>query len=399
VSFEKKKLYLLPVIGLILLIAVAVWLHRGSLFNKTTPKKTETVPNPTEIWAVFRGNQFLSGVAFSKLPDKMELLWNFKTEAGITSTPVVSGNYVYVSSRDGRIYALQGEDGKKIWEFEADDAFEASPLLLNDILYVGCMDGKFYAIDSRDGKMKWQYECLEQVSGAANWAKLPDGREVVLFGSYDSNLHCVAAENGSPVWKFETGNYINGTPAVFEGKAVFGGCDALLRLVNIADGEEVAGIDVGAYIPSSPAIGGNMAYFGHYGNQVLGINLIEREISWEYGDPEKGDAFFSSPAVNKKYLLIGGRDGKLHCLDRKNGDLKWFFQAKGNIDASPVISRNKVVFGALDGRLYIVDINDGKKLWSYEIGEGISGAPAVVGGRIYVGGEDGRLYAFGEKAK
>ena len=94
-------------------------------------------------------------------------------------------------------------------------------------------------------------------------------------------------------------------------------------------------------------------------------------------------------------VVVGCRDKRLHCLDRKSGKRLWAFRTRGSVDSSPVVADGKVVVGSNDGNLYIVSLADGKKLWSYEIGEPIIAAPALANGVVIIGAEDGRVYAFG----
>ena len=81
-------------------------------------------------WPIYRGDQMLSGVAKGKLPNKLRLLWSFKTEDEIKSSPVVGNGIVFIGSFDGRVYALDIRNGKKIWDFNTENAIEASPVLI-----------------------------------------------------------------------------------------------------------------------------------------------------------------------------------------------------------------------------------------------------------------------------
>ena len=76
-------------------------------------------------------------------------------------------------------------------------------------------------------------------------------------------------QTGQLVWAFETGNYVNGSPAVDDGKCVFGGCDALIHVVSVADGAKVAEIDSGSYIAASAAFLDGQVYVGNYENVFL----------------------------------------------------------------------------------------------------------------------------------
>jgi len=92
-------------------------------------------------WPIYRGDQMLSGVARGSLPDRMKLLWTFETEDEIRSSAVIGNGMVFIGSYDGRVYALDLINGKKIWGFDTENAVEAPPLLVKDTLYAGSLSG------------------------------------------------------------------------------------------------------------------------------------------------------------------------------------------------------------------------------------------------------------------
>jgi outer membrane protein assembly factor BamB len=256
----------------------------------------------------------------------------------------------------------------------------------------------FFCLDALRGQELWRYKCGSSIYGSANWVKSANGLKTrILVGSYDNRMYCFDASTGELVWMYETDNFINGAPSTDGTHVVFGGCDEILHIVSVADGLKTGEVWAGSYIPGSAALVDNRAYLGHYDNQLVAIDLIEKKIVWTYEDKEHPGPFFSSPAVTKDRIVIGSRDGYLHCVDRKLGKKLWDFQTFDEIDGSPVIAGDKVIFGSIDGRLYIVNLKDGEKIWSYEIGAALIGCPAVAGGLIVIGSEDGRVYVFGEK--
>src|SRR5207237_5411329 len=106
----------------------------------------------------------------------------------------------------------------------------------------------------------------------------------VLVGSYDFKLHCVDAATGRSNWVYETGDYINGSPAVFEGKTAFGGCDAILHVISLDKGEKVKEIEAGAYIAASVAVADKRGYFGNYENEFLCIVVDKGWREWRLKD-------------------------------------------------------------------------------------------------------------------
>jgi outer membrane protein assembly factor BamB len=378
------------------LILVLIPVLMVSCSKKEVTKKVVDVE--TVSWSIFRGDSRLSGMAADELPEELALLWSFKTESWIISSPVIGFGRVYIGSSDGKVYSINLIDGSKAWEFDTGDDIEASPLILEGAIYVGNLSGEFFSLDAHTGQVRWKYKCDNSIYGSANWVKSPKSKKLlILVGSYDNRLYCFEAVTGKLNWSYETDNYINGTPATDGVHVVFGGCDELLHILSASDGTKKGEVWAGSYVPGSVVFLENRAYLGHYDNKLICIDTEEKKIIWEYQDKDHPDAFFSSPAVGKDRVLIGSRDGYLHCVNRKNGEKIWAFQSHDDIDSSPVISEDKVVVASMDGRLYVVDLMDGKEIWSYEIGAAIFGCPAVAGGFIVIGADDGRVYAFGGK--
>lgn len=341
---------------------------------------------------MFRGNPGLTGVSEAALPSRLKLAWSFKTQGPVKSSAAIGNGRVFIGSNDGHLYAFDLKSGSNLWRFKTEGPVESSPLLLDNAVYVGSSDGALYAI-SVDGKQLWKYMTGEKILASPNFLKGTNGTRIII-GGYDYKLHCVDAASGKSNWVYETGNYINGSPAVFDGKTVFGGCDALLHVLSLRTGEKVKEIEAGAYIAASVAISANRAYVGHYENEFLCIDLEKGTNLWTYRD--KNFAYFSSPAVTQDKVIFGGRDKKVHCAKRADGAPVWTFATRGKVDSSPAVCGDKVVIGSDDGRLYVLSLKSGKETWAYEIGPAVASSPAVVDGMVVVGADDGGVYAFAE---
>lgn len=376
-------------------------------------------PGVAGDWPLFRGDSELRGVADTSLPDKPALSWKFKTGDAVKSAPVIVSNVVYIGSGDSNVYALNFSDGRKVWSFPTDGPVDAPPMALENTIYVGSLDGFLYALDAGKGTLRWKYKTDDKILGSANYWKQPYGPVQIIAGSYDYRLHSIDAVTGKSNWVYETGNYINGTPAIFGGRTVFGGCDGFLHVISLANGKQVAEIDAGAYVAASAALADGRAYFGNYGNEFLCVDFStsteggtetpkptasqeapsqaggQSNLVWRF--KEKEFPFFSSAAVTKDQVVFGGRDKRLHCLNRATGEEIWSFATQGKVDSSPVVAGEKIVVGSHDGRVYVVSLKDGKELWSYEIGEPIESSPGVADSKFVIGSDDGYVYCFGTK--
>ena len=188
-------------------------------------------------WPIFRGDNGLTGIANGQISDDLELIWSFKTEYDIKSSPVVGLGSVFIGSNDGFVYALDVDSGKVVWQFDTRDDLEAPPLLVDSTIYIGCLSGDFYALNAITGDSLWKFETDGQIHGSANWCYAPDQKtKWILVGSYDNLMYCFNSTSGELNWTFETEYYINGAPATDGKNVVFGGCDEVVYMVSTADG-------------------------------------------------------------------------------------------------------------------------------------------------------------------
>jgi outer membrane protein assembly factor BamB len=347
-------------------------------------------------WPMFRGGQSLLGRAAGSLPDSLQVVWKFKTNGEIKSSPAIAGGVVFIGSSDKTVYAIDLATGATVWSYQTGGDVESTPCVIDGGVFVGSSDGFLYALDAKMGSFRWKYETDSKILGAANWVRSPDGKGIwILVGSYDSNVHCVDSASGRAVWTYETDSYVNGSVAVAEGQVVFGGCDEMIHAVSVADSNEASQIDTGSFIAASAAVLEGQAYVGNYDGKFICADIAARKVVWDYGDGES--PYFSSAAVTGDLVIFGGRDNRVHCVRRSDGKPVWTFKTLDEVDSSPVICGDKVVVGSEDGRLYMLRLSDGGKVWSYEIGQPVTSSPAVAGGIVVVGSDDGYVYAFGPK--
>lgn len=367
-------------------------------------------------WPQFRGNNQLTGVADTKLPEKPALLWQFKTGENIGSSAAIVYGVVYVGCDDGHLYAINLADGKLKWKSEPAQfagnttskplaaAIQSSPAYhvacdrrspqgtSISVVMFGDEDGTLHAVDPSNGKERWTFKTDAEIISSPNPIA-----GYVLFGSYDGNLYCLNVRDGSLFWKVKTEGRVHGTPGIFDDKVVVAGCDEKLHVVNLKDGSPVIDVSMGSVSGASAAILKGQVHVGTFGNQVLCIDLAGGKIQWKFDNADRDFPFYASAAITDDLVVIGGRDKFVHCLDRKTGKERWTFKTRSRVDSSAVIVGDRAFVGSCDGNLYALRLADGQETWRFESGASITASPAAAYERIVVGNEDGNLYCFGKK--
>ncbi len=145
---------------------------------------------------------------------------------GYVTNPIVANSKVYVTNRDGALYAFNISDGSQAWKFQTGNQINQSPAFMaeNDgigsttqgSLYFVSNDGYGYAVDAATGTQIWQSDADSTTSikdkfpsqGFYSWWPVIYGQDVIFMntGFYYQN----GAESA---WLFGT----SPNPAKFAG--------------------------------------------------------------------------------------------------------------------------------------------------------------------------------------
>ena len=179
--------------------------------------------------------------------------------------------------------------------------------------------------------------------------------------------------------------------------AFVAGCDAKLHIVNLKNGKSTGAVDIEGPTGVTPTVKGEHVYFGTEGGTFYAVNWKEQEIQWEQQPGDRVSSFRSSPAVTDSIAIVGSRGKRIFGINLADGETKWQFVTKRNVDSSPIIVGNRAIVGSDEGRLYMLNAENGEKVWEYELGGTLGASPAFADGKLVIGSDDGTVYCFGTK--
>ena len=107
-----------------------------------------------------RSNPFDTAISPANAGDLAEV-WRYDDVDGVTSTPVVFGDWVYFGSWDGYLRAVDLDDGSLRWETRLTTVggvgvmVDATPRIDGDQVLVGDGQGRFHALNRFTGAVNW----------------------------------------------------------------------------------------------------------------------------------------------------------------------------------------------------------------------------------------------------
>ena len=104
--------------GLLLAVGLAVaTIATKQVFAQSSPAPASL--NLPLKWTSFRLNPELNAVLAPT--QNISVKWTFKTKEGISSSPTVSGDTVFIASNDHHVYALDIRTGAVRWDYTASN--------------------------------------------------------------------------------------------------------------------------------------------------------------------------------------------------------------------------------------------------------------------------------------
>ena len=365
--------------------------------------------------------------------NKKGLLWNYKTGAGIESSPAIGPDgTIYVGSHDGYFYAFE-KGGLLKWKVKLTDpsydprwntskAIMASPAVASDgTIYAYTASNFLHALNS-DGSEKWRFPIKWHNDF---WSSPNVGQDgTVYIGSArneennneKSGLYAINPD-GTKKWFVPESSGVTVVPTIADDGTVYYGAanpqDNKGKIIALtSDGKKKWEFVLLEWLEGSASIGPDgTIYSGSKEGDFYALNPDGTE-KWRF---HTGSGISAAPTIGgSETVYIGSWDGNFYALNQKTGKEKWRYDAKVGRDSklfegypgketlitnTPLSKDGVLIFGDAFDTIYALDTN-GEELWKWKNINGASFAstPAIdKDGTIYFGDEGGNFYALSDK--
>ncbi|MFQ5514437.1 MAG: PQQ-binding-like beta-propeller repeat protein, partial [Myxococcota bacterium] len=333
----------------------------------------------------------LAGSAQAQIgPDNvtdLQLAWDFPLGAAVTSSPTLAHGRLYVSSWNGKVYALDPASGNELWSFDSGSGFitgvQSTVLATPDgrVLF-GDSAAKVYSLNGSDGSVVWS-RAVGNPAVDHIWSGLAtsNGRLFVSVASHNdlpcTNGRLVALDlaTGADLWTLQTVPDRVCTNDTGVECSTDADCLALGTDPN-ASCTPALGAGVTATVSFDPA--GSAVYMNTVGcftfpsvgdsDTIFKIDAATGTVLWKnrVQPPEQFGACEDDPSIDC------GTDA-----DCPSGVCKpkAFYHDFGflngpipvEVDDGQGGTRALIVSGSKDGTLYALDDADGSILWTNQV--------------------------------
>lgn len=401
-------------------------------------------------WPGWRGPTGNGVAAGEDVPTRLSVednrLWSVKLPGRACSTPVVSGDKIFVTSPvDGKDGVLAFDlQGKPLWSKTLGEirpgrgqrvgsSANSSPVTDGESLFAYFKSGAFAAFDF-DGKLLWDFNVFDKYGEDKLWwdvgtSPVVTSKGVVLAVMQtegNSFLVCLDKKSGKELWKterkFETAKESGDsytTPHVLQidgaETIVSWGADHLTghsaesgELLWSCGGFNPEMKGMWRVIASSVVTDGIAVVPFERGKSLAGVKLggkgdiTKSAMLWKSSEIGSDSA---TPVGKGGYVYVlsdSGKDrGAVSCIEAKTGKIKWTSSLPKGAQvyyASPVLAGETFYFPREDGVVFSAKLGENglEEIIENAMGESMIASPVVVGDMVLLRG-DAHLMAFGKK--
>ena len=463
----------IAVAGVLLFCFGALTVGAEKIVRPDSAIRRRVTRGPDNDWPRYCASNSMNGVAVGEQVlatatiANLRLLWSRTLNGPVASAPSVARGNVYIGDWGGTEWALDAATGDVIASIDLgqtkSDAcnpavlgITSSPAIVDNILYVAGGDDAFYALNADTLSVIWRKSlgdnsatggyygwCSPAVAGgkviqgiASNCDNpFPRGALVGLDAATGVELkssYFVPEDRvGGGVWTSPAVDTQRGDIFVTTGSAHAwddGDSFSIVRLnletFEIEDRWKLPN-DSGQFWDgdwgSSPTlftdskgrqlVGAGQKDGGYYGfdrDDLAAGPVWIAPIAIGGDVPQQGQGTLSTAAFDGKRLYVGGgipRDtidptilGAVSAVNPATGRVVWRHTFSGPVVA-PVSFANGVVFAVGGKTVAALDATTGALLWSFDMKSWGFGGVAIARGRIYVGDLFGNIYSFGIRSE
>ncbi|ALJ11546.1 MULTISPECIES: outer membrane protein assembly factor BamB family protein [Sphingopyxis] len=284
----------------------------------------------------------------------------------------VDGNVVYATSGAGDVAALNVADGSVIWKVKPAGPLRGAPTIAFGGVYVISQDNQIFALNAANGAVQWQATASLEAGSIFGAGSPAAGQGTIVAGFSSGEVQAYRYENGRDLWE-----------------------DALARTSMALSVSTLSDVD------ADPVVDRGRVFALGQGGRMASYELVTGQRTWEISI-----AGISTPYVVGEWVYAMTDDGKLLCVARGTGKVRWLQQlARFRVETEkkkkdpirwtgPVLAGGRLLAVNSEGQLVEFSPTDGSTLATTDFKSPLSQSPVVANNMLYILADDGRITAW-----
>lgn len=280
---------------------------------------------------------------------------------------------LFVTSAFGELVALNPANGQILWRQKFDAPATGAPTVTGNTVYVTTRDAAAWAINTADGRIRWTFDGTPSIASLTGGPAPAVSGSMVVFPFSSDEMVGAFASGGTVVWRtnvagkrlghvYASISDIAGDPVIDGGTVYVGNATGRVGAYDLQTGQAKWTSDEGTLGPVWP-VGGQL-YFISDENKLVRLDAATGDVVWKAPLP------YYEP----------------YRKDKRRRDIY--------VNFGPLLAGNRLIVPSSDGNFRIFDPASGALVGTRPIGDGATTNAVVANQTLYIVTEDGKLRAF-----
>ena len=293
------------------------------------------------IWAVRVGD-----------PDRGPIykVWDRRDPAFVTGGVGAGEGRVLVGTTHGDVVALDAGDGNELWRSHVTSEVLAPPVAAGDLVITQTGNGRLLALEAEDGAVRWSFDTQVPILSLRGTATPVVDSGAVFAGFATGKVGAVDLDTGEPIWEqrimlpqgrseLDRVVDVDSTPVAERGILFSVGYQGRLKAIRVQNGAVLWERDASSFLDLAQGYGN--VYVVTEDDAIMAVNQLTSAVVWEQDALKHRQ--LTSPVAFDNYVLLGDIDGYLHVLAQSDGR----FMGRGKLSGdlrSPMIEADDFVY-------------------------------------------------------
>lgn len=192
-------------------------------------------------------------------------------------------------------------------------------------------------------------------------------RGLVYVGGLDRGIHALRADDGLPIWRFQTLGPVEGSAVLDRGTLFVGANDGALYALDALTGALRWRFATIAEVVRAPVVTPDTVFVVNADDTVFALNRVTGEQRWRYHREPPGGITASGHAgllLARARLYCGFSDGTVVAIDPGDGTAVWERDTAADAEESDAVEAHRVIDVdttpvLLDGSLFVASQSTG----------------------------------------
>jgi outer membrane protein assembly factor BamB len=301
-----------------------------------------------------------SGIIFPLVKDA-ELAYEGEIIAPIRK----SGDRLYLSTRERKVYCIDGQKRKIVWNYDAPYSLDSAPHLGENAIYVLGETNALVCLNTA-GELRWKKTFTNKIT-----SEIQVKNSKVYIGTDHGEFFCLNSEDGQELWNYQADDAIRSNPVIWKNLVLFGCDDHRLYFLN-QEGGLVRTFDTGGKLKATLSVDDESLYFGSEDRYLHCVSLNPIKTKWKI---RTGAEPHIPPAIDNKRVFFLCWNCVLYCLNKKSGTILWWNSVPSRSYYRLELIDDKIVASSLSSKVVCFGLRKGEKQGVFDASQEIKSNP------------------------